>query len=345
MDNWYTQNLVCPIEKTPLHLSDNYLISNSGRKYPVVDGIPVMLLDNVENTMDIMTASLRRANGDNEVIDNRAPELYLESLGISDAEKNIIVYLTEQSNVLVDPVVSLLVAATSGITYKHLVGNLTDYPIPQLKLPDGVGKLFLDLGCNWGRWCIAAARKGYTTVGIDPSLGAVMTARRVADKMGLSINYVVGDARYLPFKNSSFDMVFSYSVLQHMSKQNVETILSDIERVLCTDGMSLIQMPNYLGIRNLQNQLKRRFKEAKNFEVRYWSISDLKNTFSDTIGKTTIDVDCFFGLGLQYSDIDIMPHNIKLIIKLSETLSKVSIKIGLLKYFADSLYVKSYKGK
>ena len=45
-----------------------------------------------------------------------------------------------------------------------------------LDLPRGP---LLDIGCSWGRWSLAAARKGYSVVGIDPSLGAVMAARRI----------------------------------------------------------------------------------------------------------------------------------------------------------------------
>ena len=40
------------------------------------------------------------------------------------------------------------------------------------------GSRLLDLGSSWGRWSIAAARKGYSVVGLDPSLGAVLAARR-----------------------------------------------------------------------------------------------------------------------------------------------------------------------
>ena len=46
---------------------------------------------------------------------------------------------------------------------------------------------------------MSAAKKGYRAVGIDPSLGAVMAARRVARQLGLEIKCIVGDARFLPF--------------------------------------------------------------------------------------------------------------------------------------------------
>jgi len=236
-----------------------------------------------------------------------------------------------------------MIGATSGYSYKHLIGNLKSYPIPELRLPEANGKTFLELGCNWGRWCIAAARKGYAVVGIDPSLGAILAARRVAEQLGLPIKYLVADARYLPFKQTSFDTIFSYSVLQHLSKDNVKHVLAEVARVLKPGGTSLIQMPNLLGIRCLWHQAKRRFRKARGFEVRYWSLPELKKTFVDKIGETTISVDCYFGLGLQKADTDLMPPELKLIMNLSEVLRSISHKLSILKYVADSVYVKSIR--
>ncbi len=343
MDSWYREELVCPFDQSPLEVADGFLISAAGRKYPVIDGIPVMLLEDADETHWVTQRSLQRALGNEEVVDRRAPELYLESLGINEQERQGIVRLASRDDLDVDPVVSYLVGATCGNTYGHLTGNLKRYPIPDLRLPDAAGESFLELGCNWGRWCIAAARKGYSVVGIDPSLGAVMAARRVAQQLELPIRYLVADARYLPFKKSSFDTVLSYSVLQHLSKNNTRTVLRAAAEVLKPGGTSLVQMPNFLGIRCLQNQLKRGFRKGRNFDVRYWSLPELRRTFEEIIGDSDISVDCFFGLGLQKADVAAMPLKFKLLINLSETLRKISTRLKPLRHFADSVFVKSTK--
>ena len=270
-DPWYTDNLVCPRIHAPLSFVKDRLICRDGHEYPVVDGIPVMLLESEEQTMEIAKNSLMRAKG--LVIDPRCPDFYLESLGVSEEKKTLAMELSVTQTNKIDPVVSVVIADTNGIMFKHLVGKLKEYPIPNIPLPNsGNNESFLEIGCNWGRWCIAAARKGYRSIGIDPSLSAIMAARRVAHQLGMPIKYVVGDGRFLPFKNGSFDVVFSYSVLQHLSENNVQAMLEQIAQVLNAGGKSVIQMPNWLGVRNLYNQLKRGFHEAKNFEVRYWSI-------------------------------------------------------------------------
>src|SRR2546421_318531 len=122
VDPWCLSNLVCPRDHQVLREVDSQLVCPAAHRYPVVDGVPVMLL-----------------------------------------------------------------------------GELDSYPIPELRLPAGDGRRLIDVGCSWGRWSIAAARKGYRVVGIDPSLGAIIAARRVSESLGLPIRYVVGDARYLPF--------------------------------------------------------------------------------------------------------------------------------------------------
>jgi len=343
MEQWYLDNLVCPVDKSPLEYKDGVFISSSGGRYPVVDGVPVMLVDNKKQTMPLVTASLERAKNNKSIIDARAENLYLETLGISKKEKEGIIQLAASNGSSIDPVVSFIIAATNGIAYKDLIGKVQDYPIPELRLPDGHSELLLDVGCNWGRWSIAAARKGYTVIGLDPSLGAVMAAKRVAEELELPIKYVVGDARYLPFPSISFDHVFSYSVLQHFSKLDAVKALCEIGRVLNVNGVSLIQMPNFLGIRSLQHQVKRGFREANSFEVRYWSVPELKRVFRKSIGNTLVSVDCYFGLGLQKNDMKYMSLKMKIIIGASEILRKISTFLPPMKYLADSVYVRSRK--
>jgi 2-polyprenyl-3-methyl-5-hydroxy-6-metoxy-1,4-benzoquinol methylase/uncharacterized protein YbaR (Trm112 family) len=340
IDDWYLDRLICPKSNTILSYDNDRLISEAGNIYPVVDGIPVMLLDDVNQTIELATNSISAAHS------NSIDELQINTLGVTDSEKEQLRQYIDrqhetQSKNKVDPVVQFLVAATNGILYKEAITNLGEYPIPELRLPDGDGKFLLDVGCSWGRWCFAAARKNYNVVGIDPSLGAVLAARRVAKQLGLNIRFVVGDARYLPFKAETFERVFSYSVLQHFSKSDAKTALAAIKNVLKQGGKSLIQMPNAIGIRSLQHQIGRGFSEGSNFDVRYWGVRELSNSFNDSIGNSTIEVDGFFGLGIQKSDLNIMPNKYKIVIVSSEILRSISNVVAPIKYLADSLYIES----
>ncbi len=73
-----------------------------------------MLLPDKEQTMRIAGASIERANGNPDVVDSRAPDFYLETLGISDEEKPRLVELVRRRSGHIDPAVSMLVSGTSG---------------------------------------------------------------------------------------------------------------------------------------------------------------------------------------------------------------------------------------
>jgi SAM-dependent methyltransferase/uncharacterized protein YbaR (Trm112 family) len=328
MDPWFLANLACPYEWTPLRLADGCLICTEGHRFPIVAGVPVLLRSDVDQTHGEAEASVRLAEvADDQIIETQRREA-AQRATCPDSE--------------IDPVVSQVIAATNGLSYRHLVGNLPKYPIPHLRLPKANGESLLDIGCNWGRWTLAAAAKGYMAVGIDPSLGAVLSACRVARQLGHNTKYVVGDARFLPFRPNTFDVAFSYSVLQHFSHENAAAAVKQIARVLKVGGTSLIQMPNVFGMRCLYHQARRGFRRARDFEVRYWTIASLRTLFSQ-IGQTTIHVDCFFGIGLQAADMHLMPLKYKAIIALSEALRNVSSVVRPMKYVADSVYLLSIR--
>lgn len=239
----------------------------------------------------------------------------------------------------VDPFVQQVVSAAAGRLFKHRRGRLEEYPIPDFFVSDGNGQLLLDLGCNWGRWSLAAAEEGYVTVGIDPSLEAVAAARRVARQLNRPANYVVADGRSLPFRQRTFDMVFSYSVLQHFSRGDVRRSLNECARVLGSEGEYLVQMPNRFGLVSLYHQLRRCFRRPSDFEVRYWDPRNLRETFREFFGQATLRVDGFFGLGVgaaQPEDVAV-PYGV--VVCASRFLSVLTAVVPALKYLADSLYI------
>jgi 2-polyprenyl-3-methyl-5-hydroxy-6-metoxy-1,4-benzoquinol methylase len=197
MNEWLSSRLACPRDKQALSRSGDMLTCASGHGYPVFEGIPVMLVDDVDTTHDYITRTLEKVAG--KATDDPAPPS-------EAADKDHI-----------DEFVQGEIPYTSGNLYFSVQYKLKRYPIPATRLRPGNGERLLDIGCNWGRWTIAAAQKGYRPIGIDPSLDAVLAARRVSKQLGVETDFVVGDARFLPFFDDSFDTVFSYGVFQHFS--------------------------------------------------------------------------------------------------------------------------------
>jgi 2-polyprenyl-3-methyl-5-hydroxy-6-metoxy-1,4-benzoquinol methylase/uncharacterized protein YbaR (Trm112 family) len=335
--------LACPVDHGPLvRAADGWLECAGGHRFPVADGIPVLLRDDSVATIGIEEMSLKRARGECPG-DSRAPELFLESLGLSEAEIDGIVQLTRSGRSEVDPVVQYLVGATCGIAFRSAIGRLKRYPIPEIPLPSSNGGVLIDLGCNWGRWSIAAARKGYRVIGLDPQLGALMAARRVARQLGQDISYVCADARHLPFAAGAVDVAFSYSVLQHFSREDCTATVREVARVLKSGGVSMIQMANALGVRSAYHLAKRRFREPKAFEVRYYMPGDLLALFEANIGRSCLSADCFLGLGLQATDRDLVSPLARVAIRISEIAKKVSAVLPPFRRLADSVYLESTK--
>lgn len=329
--------LACPRDRSPLHIENGRLHCAHGHDYPVVDGIPVFLLREHEPTIGIAAASLRAAEtGDG------AP-LYLETLGLSDSERRDVARDWRQSannEALIDAAISHLIGATSGLAYVELIGRLHDYPIPDIPVGPGNGEWLLDVGCGWGRWSVSAARIGWRAVGIDPSLGALLAARRAFARTTPRAHFVCGDARHLPFKTDGFAAAFSYSVIQHFSQADAERAFAEIGRVLRPRGLARIQMAHRGGMRA-------RYMQARAgdgiFKVRYWPLSALRAAADKHIGRSRLEPEAFGGLGLLAEDRQYLPLKARLLVSLSHALKATARLVPWLIRIADSVYVVAIK--
>ena len=144
--------LRCPVDGSAMaRKSATWLSCTKGHKYPVVKDIPVLLRDDVPQTICLARTSLELANQYARDAEAFSDPLFLDTLGISQAERDTARSLARdgESSAKADPVVSVVIAATSGYLYEHLVGALDAYPIPELRLPASPSARLLDVGCNW----------------------------------------------------------------------------------------------------------------------------------------------------------------------------------------------------
>ncbi len=319
-DSWCERELVCPRDKSDLRRDRDHLVCAQLHRYPIIEGIPIMLLDDVPQT---------------------APEVTRRSLAARDSTDVV----RELRNGAVDPYVQAAIVGSNGNLYGRLAGKLPRYPIPELRLPparEGARDL-LDLGCNWGRWSIAAAYKGYRPVGMDPGLESILPARRIARQLGVEARFVVGDARYIPFRDGRFDVVYSYGVLQHFSPDDAKRAIAEAARVVAPSGTVLIQMAARYGVLSLLQQARRGFRDPRGFEVRYWKPSAVAATFRDLVGPTALSVDGYLTLNPQTSDLDLLPFHARQIVRLSERMRALSRRLPSLHTLADSIFATSTK--
>jgi SAM-dependent methyltransferase/uncharacterized protein YbaR (Trm112 family) len=319
------ERLACPLHRTPLMHKDSQLLCESGCEYPVLDGIPFLLPAGVDQTDDDM---FRESFACAEKLKARRGDA-----GPATAPEGGI-----------DPRVQEYVAHTNSTLYKSVVGRLKAYPIPDFPMrASSPSAVLLDVGCGWGRWCCAAARAGFIPVGIDPSLPHLLAAQRVAKQLGHEAYFVVADSRYLPFLPGTFDAAFSFSVLQHFSRADVEHTLRSLAPAMKPGATSKLHILNWLGLRSLQVQLRRGFREGdRQFDTRYWSLPDALQIFRSVLGasRSHIEVDGFF-VQARYEDRKLLTPANRLILDLSRLLTALSRAVPPLARFADNVFIVS----
>jgi len=93
----------------------------------------------------------------------------------------------------------------------------------------------LEVGCGGGILSESIAGMGFITTGTDPSQRSIDCAGDHAVKEGLRITYLKANGEEIPFRDSSFDVVFCCDVLEHV--RDLPKVMSEISRVLKKGGI------------------------------------------------------------------------------------------------------------
>jgi SAM-dependent methyltransferase len=100
----------------------------------------------------------------------------------------------------------------------------------------------LDVACGEGYGASYLAQVARSVVGIDSDGDAI---RHAASRYtAMNLRFRTGDAAQLPLADGSFDLVVSFETIEHLVEH--EGMLSEISRVLRTDGRLIISSPNKL---------------------------------------------------------------------------------------------------
>jgi len=112
----------------------------------------------------------------------------------------------------------------------------------------GSGNIVLDIGSGNGKLAIAMAQKGNVVTGLDVSKIAIQTAQELHNKIApdLPVGFKFGDARNLPFADSTFDYITSQDLVEHISEDDFKVHLKEVYRVLKPLGRYLFWTPSEL---------------------------------------------------------------------------------------------------
>jgi len=124
--------------------------------------------------------------------------------------------------------------------------GLSPYVIEILNRENKKSKSFdsimvLDLCCGWGEFVANCLINGVNCFGIDKN-ESVWFGNRLLEENNLPYQLVQSDAFLLPFKKETFDIVFSFSSIEHIKYP--EGIFRSIYSVLKENGTLFFSFPN-----------------------------------------------------------------------------------------------------
>jgi len=105
----------------------------------------------------------------------------------------------------------------------------------------------LDAGCGGGGTALSLAEESAFAVGLDLDARFRGSGTLLASEKGIgNAGFVQGDGARLPFRDASFDLVFSHSVIEHVAC--AEAYLKECHRVLRSGGVLYLSTAPYLSL-------------------------------------------------------------------------------------------------
>jgi ubiquinone/menaquinone biosynthesis C-methylase UbiE len=126
------------------------------------------------------------------------------------------------------------------IAERYEVTKKTEYLGAKSKLKH---ERMLDLGCGDGTALFYLYKKmAKHVVGVDLNKDKLKQAKVFGEMMQLNCSMINADASHLPFKECTFNLIFSNCVLEHVPDD--EMCFEDINRILLSGGELIATVPN-----------------------------------------------------------------------------------------------------
>lgn len=117
------------------------------------------------------------------------------------------------------------------------------------------GKRVLDLACGDGYGSFHLSETAQSVLGVDIDTQSILRAKEKYQRQNL--DYREGDATNIPAGDSTFDVVVSFETIEHITGEQQQAFLREIQRVLQPDGLLLMSTPDkkfYSDIPNYHNK-------------------------------------------------------------------------------------------
>ncbi len=155
-------------------------------------------------------------------------------------------------------------------------------------IPSFEGKKVLEVGCGLGVFCIHIAKENGEVIGADISKNAIKQAKDLSQQYGVGdkVQFVVSDARFLPFQDRSEDLIVSSETLEHIA--NHEKAFHEFARIANNSGYICLTVPNFISslffeyvffmVMGQPKYVKRFLNVEKEYVFHYFKVKRLVNS-------------------------------------------------------------------
>lgn len=149
------------------------------------------------------------------------------------------------------------------------------------------GKKILEIGAGTGRDSFSLVRRGADVYQLDYSFNSLVILSRLAVEEGVPTTIVGGDTFHLPFRDSSFDVVFHQGLLEHFRHPYADRLLHENVRVLKSGGLLLVDVPQRYHLYTIAKHIMIALNKWFAGWERSFSMRELKGEMSN-LGLTPV---------------------------------------------------------
>ncbi|MEM3833370.1 MAG: class I SAM-dependent methyltransferase [Thermoprotei archaeon] len=147
---------------------------------------------------------------------------------------------------------------------------------------DKCSNTLLDVGCGEGGVIVSLKKieKNSTFMSNCYKIGLDLfrPALNIAKHWGIYDSYILADARHLPLKNESIDIVLAFDLIEHLNKNEGEDLIKSLEEIACKQVIIFTPvgfLPQYTSKDN-PHQIHKSGWLPKEFKIRGYRVYGIR---------------------------------------------------------------------